>query len=99
MHPKQTLIAILSLGALAACASPAPVQTAAPVALEQASGQAMVNDSALLRNFNTNIIMSPRSAQCVELQRVLEDRSTPTFERQRAREDFNQQDCNYRSLN
>jgi hypothetical protein len=99
MHRAMTFIAILSFGALAACASQPPVGGQAPVASEATSGQMVPNTSTLLTSFNTTVVMSPRSAQCLELQRVLEDPTTQTWDRQRAREDFNQQDCNYRSLN
>jgi hypothetical protein len=92
----MSFVAVLSMGALAACASQAPVAVSPPV--EGATAPGMVaNDSTLLGTFNTTVIMSPRSVQCLELQRVLEDPATPTFTRQRAREDFNQQECNYRS--
>lgn len=97
MHRAMSFVAVLSIGALSACASQAPV--AVPTAVPDAAAPGVVaNDSSILRTFNTTIIMSPQTVQCIELQRTLEDPTTGSFARQRAREDFNQQDCNYRSL-
>lgn len=97
MHRAMTIIAILGVGGLSACGVPAPTPAPAPAAVAQVPAGQVPNQSTLLQNFNTTIVMSERSAVCLEFQRIVDDPASLPFERQRARDAFNQKDCVRRS--